>query len=247
MDSATLTSLSFIISTTLSQSFLGITLNSNSLVTVNDWQKTSNYLLGLSAYGGLDVLYKNEVNMELYNEQYGINSIGYGGGMSGILPESQSEAISCCNTASGLKSYIESGTAACDRFKTTWQQKIYGSDYYLESTTFESFLYLYDHCRTGEYPTLNHCQGAVSNQQGTPYNDGWWQQLMIGYIGCALEIDPDIQHAHIWNEPGTKYWTADAEYYTQFYFDTVKAIKAVYPQMKLAGPVLWGPPVTGRM
>ena len=246
MNSAILTPLSLILSTTFAQ-FLGITLNSNSLVTVNNWQKTSNYLLGLSAYSGLDVLYNNEANMDLYNGQYGINSIGYGGGMSDVLPESQSEAISCCNTASGLESYFASGTTACDRFRTIWNQRIYGSEHYIESTTFESFLYLYDHCRDGKYPTRNHCENAPNAQQGTPTNDGWWQQLMIGFIGCALEVDPDIQHAHIWNEPGTVYWVQDGDYYSQFYFDTVKAIKAKYPQMKMGGPVLWGPPVTGRM
>lgn len=53
-----------------------------------------------------------------------------------------------------------------------------------------------------------YCQTANCwSNGGTPKSSGdwegfrWWSALVEGYLGLALEADPDIDTVHLWNEP----------------------------------------------
>jgi len=60
-----------------------------------------------------------------------------------------------------------------------------------------------------------------------------------------LEKDPDLKYFHIWNEPNAQFKEddKDGDYYVDFYFTVASAIKAKFPDIELAGPVTWCPPI----
>ena len=72
---------------------------------------------------------------------------------------------------------------------------------------------------------------------------------MVGFVKCVLELDPDMQYFHIWNEPNAQFPDdgEDGDYYVDFYFTVAKAIKADFPDISLSGPVTWDPPIYGSM
>ena len=147
------------ISVIISAVFAAVELNisSNTLVTINGYDRTSNYLLGITAYAGIGPLTNDSYLKEL-NVNLGVNVIGYGQQLNGILPTNQQDAVKCCNTVNGLKNYIQDGQA-CQQFKNTYDPKIWNSNYYKQDTSITSFIYLKDSCQTGYEPEDNHCFG----------------------------------------------------------------------------------------
>lgn len=134
---------------------------SNTLVSINGYNKTSKYLLGSTAYS-VTPLHNDSYLTEL-NKNLGVNVIGFGEDLGGILPFNQTESIKCCNTTEGLKQYIESGQA-CAKYKNSYDPKIWNSNYFKQNTSITTFIYLKDNCQSNYYPQDYHCLG---NDTGT--------------------------------------------------------------------------------
>eukprot|EP01084_Bolivina_argentea_P136189 239865_1 len=223
-----------------------LNISSNTIVSINNYNKSSSYLLGLSAYAGIGPLTNNSLLSQL-NKQLGVNVIGYGEQLDGILPTNKQQAVECCNTTNGLKKYIVDGSA-CAAFKKTYDPSIWNSNYYKQETSITTFIYLKDSCQSGYYPEDYHCFGPDTGG-GTPNNaDGWWTELMVGFVNCSLQLNPKLQYFHIWNEPNAHFWKykKNGTYYAEFYYNVTKAIKEYYPNTLISGPVTWCPPISGN-
>eukprot|EP00486_Rosalina_sp_Unknown_P009126 CAMPEP_0201578800 /NCGR_PEP_ID=MMETSP0190_2-20130828/25860_1 /ASSEMBLY_ACC=CAM_ASM_000263 /TAXON_ID=37353 /ORGANISM="Rosalina sp." /LENGTH=849 /DNA_ID=CAMNT_0048012381 /DNA_START=47 /DNA_END=2596 /DNA_ORIENTATION=- len=219
-----------------------IKISSDSLKEINNWDKTEPYLLGVfGTWGGN--LWGNEDYQKQISEEWGVKMMGFNTNLGrGILPPTKSDAISCCGTTAGLKEFVQS-SGACDNFAKNplWAQEVFADE-----AQIDAYLYAHDSCNPGQEPTVSHCVGADNHGWGVPDNsDGWWNWMILGNIKCALERNPDQKYWHIWNEPNAVFagQGATGEDYAQFYFEVAKAVKAKYPDIELAGPVTWCPPL----
>ena len=135
-----------------------LNISSDSLVSINDYDTTSTYLLGLSAYAGVGPL-TNDSFLKQLNTELGVNVVGFGEQLNGILPTNQQQAEQCCNTVSGLTKWINDGSA-CNTYKNTYDPKVWNTNFWKSDTSITTFLYLIDSCNAGYYPELNHCLGT---------------------------------------------------------------------------------------
>ena len=252
----------------LSKAQVEIKISSDSLKSINEWDKTEPYLLGVFSTWGSSTLKGEDFQTEI-NEEYGTNMIAYNTNMgAGILPKDDDEAVSCCSTTADLKSYVLDllNNDCSDDDGTRFKWAIWNGDHYKEDTTIDTYLYGHDVCHSGDYPTVGHCVEALDSKGwGVPDNDdSWWNWMFIGNIGCALKRNPDLKYWHIWNvcriflsfyiskslhcfalsynqEPNAVFSEADrdGDDYATFYFQVAKAIKNKYPNIDLAGPVTW--------
>jgi len=207
--------------------------------------------MGLHSRYGWSHIYRQYENQKQLKEQYGVNILAYNQNVgNGILPDDHDEATKCCNTKSGLTKWIWDGkNRACTQFNKGGYLKIYTDPKF----EMEIFTYLHEECTKQNYPEFYHCVGEDLNHGwGVPKNgDGWWNQMLLGFVKCAMEAKPDRKWFHIWNEPDSNWhrygFGKDGDDYALFYYQTAKAIKDTlskkYPNIKLSGPVTWQSPL----
>ena len=150
---ATFAILSSLITTAIS---VQLNISSNTLISVNNYTQTSNYLLGLSAYGATPL--SNNSYLKELNSNLSVNVIGFGEQLNGILPTNQAEGVKCCNTTQGLREYIQNGSA-CINYAKSYDPQKWNSDFYKQDTTITTFIYLKDSCQNDYYPEDYHCIG----------------------------------------------------------------------------------------
>ena len=136
-----------------------INISSNSILSINGYNKTSPYLMGLTYHGSGEAQFHNDSLLKQMNTQFGVNVIGSGQSLMGLLPTNQQQAIKCCNTTSELKEWIESGEA-CNTLKQTEYQQVWHSDFYRQQTSMITFNYLNGvPCNNNSLPEFYHCIG----------------------------------------------------------------------------------------
>ena len=222
---------------------LDVNISSLTLISKNGYDTTSNYLLNLAAYSNVKPL-SNESLLNYYHLTLGVNGFGFGQHLDGILPTNNNEGIQCCNTTNELKEWINSGNA-CKTFNETYPPKyIWNTNYYKSHLT--SFYFLNENCNTQSLPSKYHClYNETNGGLGVPINnDGWWTQLMIGFVNCTMQFNNNNindEFYHIWNEPNAGWWRygLNGNDYKLFYEQVTNGIKKYYPNVKVSGPVTW--------
>eukprot|EP00494_Astrolonche_serrata_P002081 UN02087 len=145
--------------------------------------------------------------------------------------------MACCNEVEDLKTYIQTAEA-CSRLK--------GRDDFvtmMQDTEFSKFIYLRNLGTTG--PELSHCVDQNADAHIPENSDNWWSYLMLGYVNCTLQINPNINKYHISNEPNTKYYRIkgyDGSYYANFFYNVSTLIRSHFPKLLFSGPVTNTPP-----
>ena len=172
-----LSSLLLISATVRYSADVNINVKSSTLVSINNYNTTSKYLLGLSAYGSSPL--SNDTFLKELNGNLGVNVVGYGEQLNGILPRDQAQGIQCCNTTQGLTNYIQSGEA-CTNYKTTFDPNIWNNPYYKQDTSITTFIYLKDSCQSNYYPEDYHCIGNDSGIKSIVHH--YSLSLMYHYI-----------------------------------------------------------------
>ena len=237
------------------------------------WETTGNYLTGLTAYAGVGYLGNNASILDYFVNQLNINVIGFGIELSSIFPSNTDDAIKCCNDTASLSSYIDSGDACVNYNKNTYDaKKIFMSDAWLNNSNLTNsdsstikiipFLYLREHCNSGDYPQLWHCLGTTPNGGGSGVPNIytadellWWQLLFLGSINCTYQMANKLNNEqiifykyHIWNEPNAHWWNygKNGTDYAYFFYQISKLLKENYPKLQLSGPVTWDPPSNGN-
>lgn len=137
-----------------------LSIESKSVLSINGYNMTSRDLLGITIYGATKEV-RNDTYLKELNTELGVNTLSFAGDLSAyLLPPNQTEAIKCCNTTQGLKSYINSGEA-CKNYLNHPATAIWSSSTYMDDTTLTTFLYLKDNCRNTSFPTIYHCYGPI--------------------------------------------------------------------------------------
>lgn len=148
--------------TVLTSADIILNISSDSIVSLNGHNTTSQYLMGLTYHGSGEAQFHNDSLLKQMNEQFGVNVIGSGQSLMGLLPTNQQEAIKCCNTTQELREWINSGEA-CNTLKQTEYQQVFHSDFYRDETTMITFNYLNGvPCNNNSLPEFYHCIGNDS-------------------------------------------------------------------------------------
>ena len=177
---------------------------------------------------------------------------------SSLLPSDFDDAVACCNKTEDLINYINSGQA-CEEYSSKASTKVWNSDYYKDSTSMKTFLFLKDNCRNDSVNKY-HCYQVTTSGAGPPNNnDNWWTYIFYAYVNCTLQLDNTINYYHIWNEPntgGSSYnYKLNGYDYSEFYYQVTKDIVKNMTNVLLdegltfefAGPVTAGPPNRNKL
>ena len=109
------------------------TTTRSSVLTDTTYDTTSNYLLGLSAYGGLNNFGSGQTYAQL-QRQDNIEVIGFGSYLSSVMPSDNSQRDSCCSTPDGLKELINSGEACSNYGKYNYGYQAWSSNRWLNKS-----------------------------------------------------------------------------------------------------------------
>ena len=229
------------------------------------YNQTSNFLLGLTAYGGGGGILRSNENLARLSNKDNVNVIGFGTQLSAVFPSNTDDAIQCCNTTEGLKQLISNGDACLNYAKNNGDYQEWSSNYWLNNSRNNGelilpFIYLKDSCNY--YPEQYHCLGYQTGG-GTPNLETsdeleWWLLLFQAYMNCTILLANELGDKsqlndfkyHIWNEPNAHFWQNDKNgtYYEYFYNKMASNLKSKFSEynLKFGGPVTWCPATRGN-